>query len=158
MTRILRLAGAVTLGLALIAPSAHAFGISGGGGRIGFVDPEFGDGGVALGAHLEMESPGSNWHVQPNVLYWNGDPLSGFDFNLDALYHFGPTTRTVPYLGGGVGLAMVDSPGGSSQSDPAGQIFGGVTFPSGRNNLFLEGRFTFSDVNLASLAFGITVR
>ena len=149
---------AVATSLVLSAPAASAFGIRGGGGRIGFLEPDAGDGGIAVGAHVEMESPGSAWHLQPNVLYWNGDPLSGFNGNLDALYHFGPQSRTVPYLGGGVGFDMVDVPGGDSQTDLGLDMIGGVMFPSGRNTLFLEGRYTFSDVNQASLSFGITVR
>ena len=160
MTRntIVFAAAAAALALVLSAPAASAFGISGGGGRIGYLDPDSGDGGIAIGAHVEMESPGSYWHLQPNVLYWNGDPLSGFDGNLDALYHFGPTTRTVPYLGGGVGFSMVDLANGDSQTDLGLNMFGGAMFPAGKNNLFLEGRYTFSDVNQASLLFGITVR
>ncbi|MEP7027245.1 MAG: hypothetical protein ABI960_01495 [Candidatus Eisenbacteria bacterium] len=141
------------------ASPANAFGISGGGGRIGYLSPDPGDGGVAIGAHVEFESPGSRWHLQPNVLYWHGDPLTGFNANLDAFYHFGSEARTTPYLGGGVGLSIVDLPGsGGSNSDPAGNMFGGVRFPAGRNQLFLEGRYTFSDVNQASITFGATFR
>jgi hypothetical protein len=118
-----------------------------------------GDGGVAVGAHVEMESPGSHWHLQPNVLYWNGDPLTGFNGNLDALYHFGPQARTSPYLGGGLGFSMVDFPGnGGSETDLGANLIGGVMFPSGRNSLFIEGRHTISDVSQTSILFGITVR
>ena len=149
---------AVAFVLTSSAPSASAFGITGGGGRVGYLDPEDSDGGIALGAHMEMESAGSSWHLQPNILYWNGDPLSGFDGNVDALYHFGPTTKTVPYLGGGLGFSMVDHSDGESQTDLGVNMFGGAMFPAGKNNLFLEGRYTFSEVNQASLLFGITVR
>jgi hypothetical protein len=31
-------------------------------------------------------------------------------------------------------------------------------FPAGRNSLFLEGRYTISDVNQASVLFGFTIR
>lgn len=151
----------ILAGLALVssfnASPSHAFGVSGGGGRVGFLSPDVGDGGVALGAHIEFEQAGSQWHLQPNILYWNGNPLSGFDANLDAFYHFGAEMRTTPYLGGGVGLSIVDVPGtGGSSSDPAGNMFGGVRFPAGKNHLFLEGRYTFSEVNQASITFGAT--
>lgn len=153
---------AVILGLVLSAPAASAFGISGGGGRLGYLDPESSDGGVALGAHLEMETSGSNWHLQPNILYWNADRLAGFNGNLDALYHFGPQTSTTPYLGGGLGFSMVDIENDNgddeSETNAAANLLGGVMFPAGGNTLFIEGRYTFSELNQVSLLFGITVR
>lgn len=153
---------AVAAGLISSAPSASAFGISGGGGRVGYLDPEGSDGGFALGAHVEMESPNSNWHLQPNILYWDADRYTGFNGNFDALYHFAPMTNTTPYLGGGVGFSMVDFSDGNgnddSSTDLAGNLIGGVMFPAGRNSLFVEGRYTLSEVNQASILFGITVR
>ncbi len=149
---------ALAASIALSAP-ASALEVTGGGGRIGFLEPDAGDGGVALGAHVELESAGSRWHLQPNILYWNGDPLTGFAGNLDAFYHFAPHSRTAPYLGGGLGFSMVDLPGNlGSETDPAANLIGGVMFPAGRNNVFLEGRYTISDVNQASVLFGFTVR
>lgn len=159
MNRISYALAAVALALVLSASSASALGVAGGGGRIGFLEPDAGDGGIALGAHLELESPGSRWHVQPNVLYWNGDPLTGFNGNVDAFYHFGPESRTIPYLGGGLGFSMIDLPGNiDSQTDLGVNLLAGMMFPSGRNSMFLEGRYTISDVNQAALLFGITVR
>lgn len=150
---------AVFVALVSSASAASALGLSGGGGRLGYLDPEFGDGGVAIGAHVELESPGSHWHLQPNVLYWSGDPLSGFEGNLDAFYHFGAQARTSPYLGAGLGFSMVDLPNnGGSETDPAVNLFGGVMFPAGRNNLFIEGRHTLSEVDQTSISFGITLR
>lgn len=145
--------------LAALCTPASALEVTGGGGRLGFLEPDAGDGGVALGAHVELESAGSHWHLQPNILYWNGDPLTGFDGNLDAIYHFGPQSRTSPYLGGGLGFSVVDLPGnGGSNTDPAANLIGGVMFPTGRNSVFVEGRYTISDVNQASVLFGFTVR
>lgn len=162
LSSIAAVTGTIALGLVLAAPQASAFGFSGGGGRIGYLDPEGDGGGIAVGAHVELESPGSRWHLQPNILYWNADQLTGFNGNLDALYHFGPQSKTSPYLGGGLGFSMVDysdsNGNDSSQTDPAANMFGGVLFPAGRNNLVLEGRYTFSEVNQASILFGITVR
>jgi len=153
---------AVAFVLTSSAPSASAFGITGGGGRVGYLDPEDSDGGIALGAHIEMESPDSYWHLQPNILYWNADRLTGFNGNLDAFYHFGARSETSPYLGAGIGFSMVDVSDGdgndNSQTDPAANLIGGVMFPAGRNSLFVEARYTISEVNQASLLFGITVR
>jgi hypothetical protein len=153
---------AVAAGLTSSVPSASAFGITGGGGRLGYLDPEGADGGFAVGAHIEMESAGSAWHLQPNILYWDADRLTGFNGNLDAFYHFGPQSATAPYLGAGLGFSMVDvsddNGADNSQTDPAANLIGGVMFPAGRNSLFVEGRYTISEVNQASLLFGITVR
>jgi len=147
--------------LAGLAPaSAFAFHFEGAGARIGYVDPEDSDGGLALGGHLEFESEGSQWHVRPNVYWWNGEPLSGVNLNLDAFYHFGPQSRTVPYLGAGLGLDMVDVDGPADEdSNPAVNLFGGVQFPaSERATLFLEGRFVASDVSQMGVFFGFTAR
>jgi hypothetical protein len=144
--------------LALFAAPAHAIVVAGGGGRVGSLDPKVGDAGVAVGAHVDMETAGSHWHLEPNVLYWNGDPLSGFDTNVDAFYHFNAQRRTGPYLGGGVGVSMVDHPVGGTTTDGLANMFGGVQFPTGRNNnVFLEGRYTFTDVSQASLSLGVTL-
>lgn len=158
MKRNLLVFVAVIMSLVLCAPAASAFGITGGGGRVGFLEPDAGDGGVALGAHVEMESAGSHWHLQPNVFYWNGDPLSGFDGNLDALYHFGSQSQPSPYLGGGFGFSMVEADGGDSETNPAANLIGGVMFPAGRNSMFIEGRYKISEVNQSSVLFGFTVR
>jgi hypothetical protein len=153
---------ATLLGLTLCTSAASAIDVTGGGGRTGYLDPGQGDGGVALGAHVEMESRGSSWHLQPNVLYWNADPSNGFNGNLDAYYHFKPQTETSPYLGGGVGFSMVDQSdefgNDETDTDPAANLIGGVLFPSGRNNLFVEGRYTIRDADQAAILLGITVR
>ena len=77
--------GTTVLGLVLATATASAFGVSGGGGRVGYLDPESSDGGIALGAHLELEKPGSHWHLQPNILYWNADRLTGFNAGSDVV-------------------------------------------------------------------------
>lgn len=151
--------GALALACALVvAPSAHAFGLSGGGVRLGYLDPEASDGGVLLGGHLEFEKPDSYWHIRPNLLYWNADPLNGWNLNLDALYHFGPQSKTVPYLGAGLGASIVsvDGASGDNHTDLGVNLFGGAQIPAGGNHLFIEGRYTLSDVNQASIALGYT--
>lgn len=159
MSKMTFAALAAASSLILATSAASALEVSGGGGRIGFTDSDAGDGGISVGAHVEMESRGSHWHFQPNILYWDGDPLTGFNGNLDAFYHFGPQARTSPYLGGGLGVDMVDFPGnGGSETDLGINLFGGVMFPAGKNNLFLEGRHTLSDVDQTSIHFGITLR
>lgn len=149
--------GALALAGALAATDAHAFGLGGGGFRVGYLDPESSDGGFLVGGHLEFEKKDSYFHIRPNVDYWNGDPLKGWNVNLDGLYHFGPQTKTVPYLGGGLGVSIVSADGvDDSSSDLGVNLFGGFLFPAGGNHLFAEARYTFSEVNQASLALGIT--
>jgi len=151
------MAGTLALVCALVGfTNAHAFGLSGGGVRLGYLDPEASDGGVLIGGHLEFEKPDSYWHIRPNLLYWNGDPLSGFDINLDVLRHFGPQARTTPYLGAGLGADAVKAEGGGSSTDLGVNLFGGVMFPAGGNHVFAEARYTFSEANQASIALGYT--
>lgn len=147
------------LALALLSLPAHAFGLQGGGGQVGSLDPEHGDAGLALGAHLDMEQSHTHWHLKPNVLYWNSEPMTGFDGNVDAFYHFNAQQKTGPYLGAGLGIAVVDHEHLGTQTDGAANVIGGVLFPSGnKNNLFVEGRYTASDVQQASISLGLTLR
>lgn len=156
--RVIRIViGALALAGALTAQDASAFGLGGVGLRAGYLDPESSDGGFLVGGHLEFEKPDSYFHLRPNVDYWSGDPLSGWNVNLDGLYHFGPQTKTVPYLGAGVGLSIVSvDEVDESSSDFGVNLFGGAMFPAGGNHLFAEARYTLSEVNQASLALGIT--
>lgn len=148
--------GALAVAGALTAPNAYAFGLGGGGFRVGYLDPESSDGGFLVGAHLEFEKPDSYFHIRPNIDYWDGDPLKGWNINLDGLYHFGPQTKTVPYLGAGLGASIVSAENVDSSTDLGANLFGGVLFPAGGNHLFAEARYTLSEVNQASLALGIT--
>ena len=149
--------GALALAGALVSGSAaHAFGLGGYGLRAGYLDPESSDGGFLVGGHLEFEKPDSYFHLRPNVDYWNGDPLSGWNLNLDGLYHFGPQTKTVPYLGAGLGASIVSSEGVDSSTDLGVNLFGGAMFPTGKNHVFAEARYTLSEINQASIALGIT--
>lgn len=149
--------GALALAGALTANNAYAFGLGGGGFRVGYLDPESSDGGFLVGGHLEFEKPDSYFHIRPNIDYWNGNPLNGWNVNLDGLYHFGPQTKTVPYLGAGLGASIVSADGGGDSSTDLGvNLFGGAMFPAGGNHLFAEARYTLSEVNQASLSLGIT--
>ena len=159
-------AGLLVLGITIVgllslgsASQANAFGVSGGGGKVGYLSADGDNSGVMFGAHIEMESPGSRFHLRPNALYWNGNGANGFTAALDGLYHFGSAVSTVPYLGAGGGFTIVDTAGnGSSSTAPALNLFGGVQFPAARNLMFLELRHTVSDVSQSSIGFGVTFR
>ena len=156
MRRARWIVGALALAGALMTTNAYAFGLGGGGFRVGYLDPESSDGGILLGGHLEFEKPDSYFHLRPNVAYWSGDPLSGWNVNLDGLYHFGPQSKTVPYLGAGLGASIVSAEGDDGSTDLGVNLFGGVMFPAAGNHMFAEARYTLSEVNQASLALGIT--
>ena len=160
MKRILFALCAVILLAGLAPASSFALDFSGGGGRVGYVDPEDSDGGLAIGGHLEFEQPGSNWHFRPNVMWWDGDPYSGLNINLDGFYHFGSQSKAVPYLGAGIGISSVDVEGpADGDSDPAMNFFGGLQLPAGnRATMFFEGRYVASDISQAGIFFGLTVR
>ena len=152
---------AVAFALALLAAPAPAlaFGVDGAGGQVGSLDPSHGDAGLALGAHLDLEQPGTHWHLKPNVLYWNSEPEKGVDGNVDAFYHFNAQSKTGPYLGGGLGVAVVDHMVTGTETNGAANMIGGVMFPTGaHNNMFVEGRYTASEVSQASISLGVTLR
>lgn len=146
------------LALATWSSGAHAFGLSGVGGRVGAVDPEGGDGTLAAGAHLEFEESGSRLHVAPGFLYWGKDGFSDFNPNFDLFYHFSPAGHVSPYLGAGVGMHFYSNDGpGDPGSDFGANLFGGVIFPSSRTRFFIEGRYAATDLSQASIFGGITL-
>jgi len=141
----------------IAAPPAHAFGVSGVGGKLGYANPEDLDGTASVGVHAEMERPGTHLHLLPNVMYWNVDRVRDLNPNVDVYYHFSPEGRVSPYLGGGVGLNFVHRARTDlGETDLGMNVVGGVRFPGSANHYFLEGRFTASDINQVSVMTGIT--
>lgn len=144
--------------LAAGAGSAHAFDLTGIGGRIGAVDPDGRDGTLAAGAHLEFQEAGSRLHIQPGFIYWSSNGLSDANANFDLYYHFAPAGRVSPYLGGGAGLHFYGSDGpGDPGTDLGLNMMGGVLIPSPGANFFMEGRYVASDRSQAALYGGITL-
>jgi len=153
----LRLFAAIAL-LAASAGSAHAFGLSGIGGRIGATDPDDRDGTLAAGAHLEFEESGSRLHMQPNFMYWSSNGLSDANPNFDLYYHFAPAGRVSPYLGGGAGLHFYGTNGPTDPGTDVGlNMMGGLVIPSPGANFFMEGRYVVSDRSQASIYGGVTL-
>ena len=144
--------------LAVGAGSAHAFGLSGVGGRIGSADAEGLEGTLAGGAHLEFEETGSRLHMQPSLLYWSSNGLSDANPNFDLYYHFGPAGRVSPYVGGGAGLHFYESEGpGDPGSDVGFNMIGGLLFPSAAASFFMEGRYVAGDRSQAAVYGGVTL-
>lgn len=143
----------------LLAPStSDAFAVGGIGPRVGVVDPDGMDGTFAVGMHLDMQQPGSQVHLMPNVMYWDEGGLSDINPNFDAMYHFGAAGAVSPYLGGGVGVHFYNSDGPVNPgSDPSANFFAGLLIPSRSMSLFFEGRAVVADRDQFGVLTGVTV-
>jgi opacity protein-like surface antigen len=157
LPRRISFAGPLAAVLILSPIAAYAFGLSGVGGKLGLVNPENGDGAATFGAHLEFEEPGTAWHLTPGVMYWNEGGISALSANADMYYHFRPEGMTTPYLGAGVGINRFDFEGvGVTNTEIGLNLFGGVRIPASTSHLFIEGRYTASDISQTSLLGGVT--
>lgn len=137
--------------------AAHAFDYSGMGGKLGYASPEHLDGTASVSVHAEFERNDSRVHLLPNLGYWNVDRVSDVSPNMDVYYHFVREGRVTPYVGGGVGLNIVHRDRLDDTSTDLGMnVMGGLRFPGRTNHVFLEGRYTASDVSQVSLLTGIT--
>ena len=149
-------AAMVSCVILLLPVAAHAFDMTGAGGKLGMTNPEDMDQTVLLGGHIEMENQ-THLHLMPNLMYWHVDHQSDFNPNFDVYYHFGEESRTVPYLGGGLGLNLRSSSiTDRSETDLGANLIGGLRFPGNSNHYFVEGRYTASDVPQVAVLGGIT--
>jgi hypothetical protein len=154
-----RYVSAAALVIALLAwpVIAGAYGLSGVGGSLGYASPENYDGTASLGVHAVLEKPGSKLHMDPNMRYWNVNGVSDLAPNMDLTWHFRPESHWTPYVGGGMGVNFVHQRAlDRSDTDLGVNAIAGVRFPSAANRVFLEGRYTASDINQVSLQTGIT--
>ena len=154
----LSLCACMCMGAMFAMPSpASAFGLSGFGGKLGYVTPENLDGTMTVGAHLEFAQPESRVHLIPSLMYWQTNDFSDFSANADLYYHFVREGLVTPYLGAGLGINFFNNDR-SDQSDTqlGANLFGGIRLPASSFNYFLEGRYTASDVNQFALLGGIT--
>lgn len=147
---------AVTGLLAMGAMPAHAFGLSGIGGKIGFANPDDLESTTMWGAHAEFERPGSRLHLMPNVMYWNEDGVRDLSANFDVYHHFGPEGTVTPYLGAGVGMNFYDFEGGGDETDLGFNVMGGLKLPGPSSHYFIEGRYSASEFSQFALLGGVT--
>jgi hypothetical protein len=156
--RMLGIGCLTLLALATWSGAAHAFGLTGIGGRLGSLDPEGRDGSLAFGGHLEFEQMDTRVHLEPGFLYWSNDGLSDFNPNMDLSYHFAPDGAVSPYVGAGAALHSYSSDGpGDPGTDVGANLFGGVLFPSNSARFFIEGRYAATDRSQASFFGGVTL-
>ena len=148
---------ALVIALQLVATTSHAFRYEGAGMKVGMLDPEGSDAAPAVSGHMEFHQPGTSWHLMPSVMFWNADRLSGLSGNFDMYYHFVPGGQPTPYIGTGVGVNYFDPDGPDNGSTRLGlNLFGGLRFPAGGSRLFVEGRYTASELSQISILGGVT--
>ena len=150
-------AAGLALVIGVIPVRSWGMGVQGVGGKLGYSNPENLDGTAMMGVHAELAENGTRIHVLPNMMHWKVDGVRDVSPNLDAYYHFEREGRVTPYVGAGVGLNFVHNERvDRSNTDIGMNVIGGLRFPGKENHVFLEGRYTASDVNQASLLTGIT--
>lgn len=148
---------ACLLGAAAGAPDAFAFGMTGFGGKLGYVSPEGADGTVGVAGHLEFEQPGSRVHLIPSVMYWNADGISDLSANADAYYHFNSEGTVTPYLGAGLGVNVFEfERSDRSDTELGANLVGGLRIPGNSAHFFMETRLTISDITQLGLLGGVT--
>ena len=145
------------VGILATPPPASAFGLTGFGGKLGYLTPENRDGTLAVGAHLEFEQQGSYLHLLPNVMYWQVGDLSDLSGNADLYYHFASEGQVTPYVGAGLGInSFRDDRSNQSEAKLGLNVIGGLRFPAPAAHYFVEGRYTASDISQFSVLGGIT--
>lgn len=150
-------AAALVAGLIALPATARAYGVTGVGGNVGYTNPENLDGAATLGVHAVLEQPGTRLHLDPNLKYWNVNGIRDVAPNMDMTYHFGEETAMTPYVGGGLGVNFVRQERfDRSRSDLGVNAIAGMRMPTTAGRWFVEGRYTASEVNQASIATGVT--
>jgi hypothetical protein len=143
--------------LLVSAAPAHAFRLTGAGGKLGMVVPENDDGTLSIGGHMEFEQSGSRVHLIPGLAYWKESGVSDLNANLDLYYHLNAEGLTTPYVGAGLGIhsyRFEHFDGGNT--DLGLNLFGGLRFPMESSHLFVEARYAATDVSQASVLGGVT--
>lgn len=136
---------------------AGAFGLTGFGGKLGYMSPENLDGTLAVGAHLEFERHGSRLHLLPSLMYWKANSVSDLSANADLYYHLASEGLMTPYLGVGLGINRFHNENSERPDTKLGaNLFGGIRLPAPGHHYFLEGRYTASEISQFSVLGGIT--
>jgi hypothetical protein len=159
MHRITILAVGAVCALMLLAGPAGAgsYGLSGFGGKLGYVNPEGLDGTLHAGAHLEFEAAGTRLHILPNVMFWRANDVRDVNPNVDLYYHFNAEGMVTPYVGAGLGVNFIDDERfNTSDSHIGANLMGGMRFPGASSHYFVEGRYTASDISQFSVLGGMT--
>lgn len=150
-------AGLLVAGLCIgHVATASAYGLTGVGMKLGFLDPENRDGTTSVDVNLEFEEAGSHLHLVPGFMYWKSDGLSDKNPNFDLYYHWLSNREVSPFFGAGLGLHSYDSDRGGGHTDPGANLFAGIRFPGRTANLYLEGRYVITDLAQTMIRGGVT--
>ena len=138
------------LGLMLVVVSSSVFagpniGLKGIGGRLGYVDPEGGDGTFTLGAVADMGTWTENLPWEIALTYWGtGENVGLYEWNytniairitVDYMFEVGKNMYVYPGAGLGINIYSFDwkGPNGTkyddSETDLTLMVLGGFQFP-----------------------------
>jgi hypothetical protein len=153
---ILALAGVL---LAAAPRSACALGSAGVGFKAGLVSPDHGDATAAIGANWVFKPVGLGLRLTPEFMYWQNNPVTDYNFNINALLPLPFSDSVKPYLGAGAAMHnyRVDEPGVDDDTDWGLNFIGGLDFKStSQFNFFAEGRFASNTRDQVLLLAGVT--
>ncbi len=153
---ILALAG---LAAAVVPRPACALGSAGVGFKAGLVSPDNGDATAAIGANWVFKQGGLGLRLTPEFMYWQNNPVTDYNFNLNALLPLPFSGSVKPYLGAGAAMHnyRIDVPGADDDTDWGLNIIGGFDFTStSQFNFFAEGRFASNTRDQVLLLAGVT--
>lgn len=124
-------------------------GLKGIGGRVGFVDPEGGDGTFTLGVVADMGTWTENLPWEVALTYWGtGEDVGAYEWSYTNIairntvaYMFEVGNKLYVYPGAGLGINLYsfdwEGPGGAtyddSETDLTLMILGGFQFPITKN-------------------------
>ena len=147
-----------TVGILATPPPASAFGLTGFGGKLGYMSAENLDGTMAVGAHMEFEQHGTRVHLLPNLMYWKTGDVSDLSVNADLYYHFVGEGQITPYVGAGLGANFFSDDRLDQSDTKLGlNLLGGLRIPAPALHYFIEGRYTASDISQFGILGGITL-
>ena len=107
-----------------------------------------------IGAHLRTDAIAEDLYFVPSFEAGFGDDVTMIALNADLHYKFNSTSKTKPYIGGGLTLNWFDG-----EDDFGGSVLGGITL--GHTNsgpIFLEAKLGLGDVPDAKFIVGLDLR
>jgi len=133
---------------------AQGIGLTGVGGRLGFVNPGGrGNGTIFLGGHANLGSIIPNLVLYPS-LEFSRKSLTIIVVNGDLRYYVETPGNIKPFGGGGLAIIVT-----SNDSDVGLDLLGGADFSIAPNiTAFGEIKYTISDNSIFRLTGGITVK
>ncbi|MFQ5603199.1 MAG: hypothetical protein ACE5HS_08015 [bacterium] len=124
----------IILAFAFNNSEAQSIGLTGVGGRLGFVDASRTNGTIILGVHAELGEIIENLALVPSIDYFSKHSVSYLSFNGNVRYYFPSSSHIDFFGGGGLALLRVDLPAGLGSDTSLGlNLLGGADFPVSDN-------------------------